>query len=132
PSDPGLAARHVGIALRLEPLDVRAERLHHARALSPAKGVVDILHEPHVVHVFPPPGAEMQTPSLCLRASHAIHLRPRGVAWEVSLRWQSKNLLDSRLVDAYIIHTCGKRCGREIGVSNHLGASCDQKGAWQV
>src|SRR5574339_621832 len=49
-SDPGLAAGHIRVALRLIPVDVRAHCTKNGRDVSTAKCIVEILHEAYVVH----------------------------------------------------------------------------------
>src|SRR5687767_3396357 len=48
---PSLAAGHVGIALRLIPLDVRAHRPENRGDVSAAERVVEILQKRYVVHI---------------------------------------------------------------------------------
>src|SRR5690349_12172935 len=50
-SHPRLAAGHVGVALRLMPLDVRAHRPENRGNISAAECVVEALQKRYVVHV---------------------------------------------------------------------------------
>src|SRR5262245_26517471 len=51
-SYPGLAAGHVGVALRLMPADVRTHRVKNGRDISTAKCIVETLQQGYVVQAL--------------------------------------------------------------------------------